>query len=88
MRKNIKNACAHFIQLPVSNKKGTFCTTSKDSIVKKREFDKDSILLLYYCETAVVSMPRLANFSPCNRLISHFLCSQLVEKRIFSNVHG
>ena len=32
---------------------------------------KDYMLVVLFCETAVVSMPHLANFSPCNTQVFH-----------------
>ena len=49
---------------------------------------------VHFCATTVVSMPRLANFSPCNPLIFCFTplfirrASKKKKKNFFSDVHG
>ena len=54
---------------------------------------KNSIFfVVIFCETAVVSMPRLANFSPCNPLIvclsPTLYAHSLLKNEFFSNVYG
>ena len=49
-------------------------------------------LLCFFCVTAVVSMPHLANFSPCDPQFFWFsptlYTHSLLKNEFFSNVHG
>ena len=72
----------HKVQLPVSNKEG------KNLLCKQCLY----IFVVLFCVTAVVSMPRLANFSPCDPVIFCFSLTlythSLLKNEFFSNVHG